>query len=85
MTTAKRPRTMPEDQERAIRDGAEPWDAVRILAAEIDAERRVSDDLAAAGREFLSWWEHSGRFNFTGEPHGITEMRAALARWEGKS
>lgn len=73
--TPKRPRTMPEDQERAIRNGAEPWDAVRILCAELDAERAVSDELAEALQD-----------PFSVQPSDVDIHRtcdAALARWQG--
>lgn len=79
MTTAKRPRTF-TNREYVI-SGKEL--RVGMMINEIDAERRISDDLAAAllaARDRLRTYLTRG-----GKSEVLRQADGALARWEGES
>ena len=79
--TPKRPRTMPTPRDEvAIRDGSRPWNAVEKLCTELDDERSVQDELAAALQALLDISP------FSVQPGDVDIHRAvdaALARWQG--
>jgi len=44
----------------------------------------AAPELLEACKQFVSWWEHSGKHNFTGAPHSLFDANAAIAKAEGR-
>lgn len=86
----KRPRTMFRDIEILFRKHGDLGDNSRMeLFAELDAERAVSDELAAALETFADMWDsrHAKSHSNAAIAKRVAmwkQANAALARWSGE-